>query len=71
MSEKITLLEKALGKRRLAKVAHILDDGFVLEVQLNNGSWDIWDHATDFTFAEIVHSAKDFIDHDGAFGAGQ
>ena len=69
--EKITLLEKALGKKRLAKVDSFHDDGYALEVQLHNGAWEIWDHASEFTFAEIVFHAKDFIDNDGAFGAGE
>ena len=72
MAFNIAKFKTALGKNRLAKVADILDDGYVVELELRNGSYDLWEHAYDeFTFAEIVAHAKEFIDDDGVGGAGQ
>ena len=72
MAFNIAKFKTALGKNRFAKVADILDDGYVVEVELRNGSYDLWEYAYDeFTFAEIVAHAKEFIDNDGACGAGE
>ena len=72
MAFNIAKFKTALGKNRLAKVADILDDGYVVELELRNGSYDLWEYAYDeFTFAEIVTHAKEFIDNDGASGAGE
>ena len=72
MAFNIAKFKTALGKNRLAKVADILDDGYVVELELRNGSYDLWEYAYDeFTFAEIVAHAKEFIDDDGVGGAGQ
>jgi hypothetical protein len=64
-------LKKSLGKRRLAKVFDIMDDGKVIDIQLHNGTGDLWDYTTDFTFNEIVFYAKEFIDEDGDLGIGE
>ena len=72
MAFNIAKFKTALGKNRFAKVADILDDGYVVEVELRNGSYDLWEYAYgDFSFAEIVFHAKQFIDEDGVCGAGQ
>jgi hypothetical protein len=71
MAFNLAKFKTALGKNRLTKVADIIDDGYVLEVELHNGYYDLWEYAYDeFTFAEIVAHAKQFID-DGIGGAGQ
>jgi len=71
MAFNLAKFKTALGKNRLTKVTDIIDDGYVLEVELHNGHYDLWEYAYDeFTFAEIVAQAKQFID-DGFGGAGQ
>lgn len=72
MAFNIAKFKTALGKKRSAKIADILDDGQVVDVQLYNGCYDFWEYAYDeYTFAEIVAHAKQFIDDDGFGGAGQ
>ena len=72
MAFDLAKFKTALGKKRLAKIADILDDGYVLEVELHNGTYDLWEYAYDeFTFADIVSHAKQLIDNDGACGAGE
>ena len=72
MAFDLAKFKTALGKKRLAKIADILYDGYVIEVELHNGTYDLWEYAyDDFTFAEIVAHAKQFIDNDGACGAGE
>ena len=72
MAFNIAKFKTALGKKRFAKIADILDDGQVVEVELHNGTYDLWEYAYDeYTFAEIVAHAKQFIDDDGFGGAGQ
>tara|TARA_R110000787_G_scaffold121563_1_gene232428 strand:+ start:395 stop:613 length:219 start_codon:yes stop_codon:yes gene_type:complete len=72
MAFNLAKFKTALGKKRFAKVADVLDDGYVLQVELHNGAYDLWEYAYDeFTFAEIVAHAKQFIDNDGVGGAGE
>lgn len=72
MAFNLAKFKTTIGKKRLTKVADILDDGYVLEVALHNGTYDLWEYAYgDFTFAEIVFYAKQLIDNDGACGAGE
>ena len=41
MAFNIAKFKTALGKNRLAKVVDILDDGYVVELELRNGSYDL------------------------------
>ena len=72
MAFNIAKFKTALGKKRFAKIADIIDDGQVVEVELHNGAYDLWEYAyNEYTFADIVAHAKQFIDNDGACGAGE
>ena len=54
-------LEKALGKRRMAKVDDITLTANWVDIQLNNCQGDVWDF-NDFSESEIIFYAKRFID---------
>ena len=56
-------IKKALGKKRMALVAEIDFDGIAVEILLKDGSCDVWDLHSDYTVAEVVKYAKDFIDY--------
>ena len=70
-------IAKALGKKRMAKVQDIMDDGMAVDLLLadgfiNNESgddgmiFDVWDYVSDYTVAEIIVNAKRFIDEEEA-----
>jgi len=66
----IKKIEKALGKKRMAKVDSIFDDGSAVDLQLKSLEGDCWEYKTpwghgDFSFAEIVFYMKKFIDEGG------
>jgi hypothetical protein len=66
-------IAKALGKKRMAKVQDIMDDGMAVDLLLADGFinneygddgmiFDVWDYASDYTVAEIIVNAKRFVD---------
>lgn len=66
-------IAKALGKKRMAKVQDIMDDGMAVDILLADGFinnelgddgiiFDVWDYCSDYTVAEIIVNAKRFID---------
>jgi hypothetical protein len=55
-------IKKALGKKRMALVSEIVSDGFSVNILLKDGSSDVWDICYDYTVAEVIEYAKDFID---------
>lgn len=62
MQNPIAQIKKALGKKRMALVSEIDFDGFAVEILLKDGSSDVWDIQSDYTVAEVIRYAKDFID---------
>ena len=61
-------IKKALGKKRMALVADIDFDGIAVDILLKDGSYDVWDLYSDYTVAEVIRYAKDFIDFGSGFG---
>jgi hypothetical protein len=63
-------IAKALGKKRMSKVAFILDDGHAVDIQLTDDTGDVWEYQVDgygdFTLTEVIHYAKRFIDESAA-----
>ena len=66
-------IAKALGKKRMAKVQDIMDDGMAVDILLADGFinnelgddgmiFDVWDYVSDYTVAEIIVNAKRFVD---------
>jgi hypothetical protein len=66
-------IAKALGKKRMAKVQDIMDDGMAVDLLLADGFinnelgddgriFDVWDYVSDYTVAEIIVNAKRFVD---------
>ncbi len=66
-------ISKALGKKRMAKVQDIMDDGMAVDILLADGFinnelgddgkiFDVWDYCSDYTVAEIIVNAKRFVD---------
>lgn len=55
-------IKKALGKKRMALVSEIDFDGFAVDILLKDGYSDVWDIYSDYTVAEVIKYAKDFID---------
>lgn len=55
-------IKKGLGKKRMALVSAIDFDGVAVDILLKDGSSDVWDIYSDFTVAEVIKYAKDFID---------
>lgn len=62
MQNPIAQIKKALGKKRMALVSEIAFDGFAVDILLKDGSSDVWDIQSDYTVAEVIRYAKDFID---------
>jgi hypothetical protein len=46
----------------MALVSEIVSDGFSVNILLKDGSSDVWDICYDYTVAEVIEYAKDFID---------
>ncbi len=63
-------IAKALGKKRMAKVDSIIDDGHAVDIQLTDDSGDCWEYQIngygDFTITEVIFYAKRFIDESKA-----
>jgi hypothetical protein len=65
-------IAKALGKKRMAKVHSIIDDGMAVDLSLADGLvnndagedmiFEVWDYRSDYTVAEIIVNAKRFVD---------
>lgn len=65
-------IAKALGKKRMAKVHFIIDDGMAVDLSLADGLvnndagedmiFEVWDYRSDYTVAEIIVNAKRFVD---------
>lgn len=59
-------IAKALGKKRMMNVESIFDDGHAIDIQLVNGTGDVWEYEVngygDFTIAEVIRYAKAFVD---------
>jgi hypothetical protein len=63
-------IAKGLGKGRMAKVKEIFDDGHAIDIWLTDDTGDVWEYEVDgrgdFTVAEIIRYAKQFIDESNA-----
>lgn len=63
-------IAKALGKKRMAKVSDIADDGHAIDIQLTDYTGDVWEYKVDgrgdFTMTEVIFYAKRFIDESEA-----
>ncbi len=63
-------IAKALGKKRMAKVSDIFDDGRAIDIQLTDLTGDVWEYEQngygDFTITEVIFYAKRFIDESEA-----
>ena len=63
-------IAKALGKKRMAKVSDIADDGHAIDIQLTDYTGDVWEYKIDgrgdFTMTEVIFYAKRFIDESAA-----
>jgi hypothetical protein len=63
-------IAKALGKKRMAKVSDIFDDGRAVDIQLTDDTGDCWEYKIngygDFTMTEVIFYAKRFIDESEA-----
>ena len=63
-------IAKALGKKRMAKVSDIADDGHAIDIQLTDYTGDVWEYKIDgrgdFTMTEVIFYAKRFIDESEA-----
>lgn len=65
-------IAKALGKKRMAKVHSVMDDGMAVDLYLIDGLvnndagedmiFETWDYRSDYTVAEIISYAKRFVD---------
>ena len=63
-------IAKALGKKRMAKVSDIFDDGRAIDITLTDNTGDVWEYEQngygDFTITEVIFYAKRFIDESAA-----
>jgi len=63
-------IAKALGKKRMSKVADIFDDGRAIDITLTDNTGDVWEYEQngygDFTLTEVIFYAKRFIDESAA-----
>ena len=63
-------IAKALGKKRMAKVSDIFDDGRAIDITLTDNTGDVWEYEQnghgDFSITEVIFYAKRFIDESAA-----